>query len=942
MKYFKIRFLFLLSCFLIVCSGTFAQKNQIEINALLDVEEKEINIQQKVLYKNNSSDTLQTIFFHNWPNSFSSKKTPLSDRLLEDYERKFYFATKSELGYTKINNISSDFMDLHWKEVKDNEDILEVSLPKPLLPNEEISIFFTYKVKLPDDKFTDYGWGRNKFNLRYWYLVPAIYENHDWILMNNLNMDDLYMDYADYIVNFTVPNAYNLNTDLNGTVEIKPEHTTYHLSGENRIDIQLNINLNQDYQEYHTDSVTVVTNLPSKLKDMQLKTSVLNRSISFLEEYLGKYPNDRMLLNKISYQKNPVYGFNQLPSFLTPFSNTFEWDIESFKILSKTYIQNTVLVNKREDYWLADGIQIYLMMEYINKFYPEIKAIGNISKIWGVRTFNISKLSFNDKYSFVYQFTIRKNLDQPLEMRADSLSNFNRKIVNKYKAGLGLRYLDNYIEKDIVKNSIQEYFEENYLKKSKTSDFKKLVLNRTDKKLDWFFKTYLETKEKIDFTIKKVKVVGDSLEVTIKNKRKFTAPLALYGVKNKEVKYKTWVTGVDSIKTVRIPKGDFDKIALNYEFLYPELNSRDNWKNIKPKLFNRPIKFRLFKDVEDPYYNEIFYRPNIKYNYYDGISLGASFSNGAILKKNFLYKFSPLYATKSNTLVGSASAIYQYYPEETNIYRYSFGVGGSSFNYAPELSYKKLTPFVNIELKRKSLRDVGSRNFYASYVIVDKERGPVLEDDPESYKYNVFSAGYSFSKPELIEDLRYNINFQLADNFAKTSLDLRYRFLSETNHYFDFRLYAGAFLKNNTHTDYFSFALDRPTDYLFQYNYFGRSESTGFFSQQYIPAEGGFKSKLEQNFANQWMATMNGSLGIWRWVEFYQDVGFLKNKNEKVFFAHDNGIRLNFIHNILEIYFPLYSNNGWEVAQHGYASRIRYVLTIRPNKIINFFRRGFY
>ncbi len=931
-------------CLFLIVNKINAQENKIDINAFLDIETKEIRIQQTLDYYNKTSDTLTSIFFHNWPNSFSSKKTPLSKRLLENYEKKFYFAKEPDLGYTKINNISIDYLNAYWTEIKDNQDILEVTLTRPLLPNKKMTIQFTYVVKLPNAKFTDYGWSKDEFNLRYWYLVPVVYENHDWLLMNNLNMDDLYMDYADYQIDFTLPKNYFINTDLEGTIEMHPENITYHLSGKKRIDIEFNIIEveKQEFKEYHTDSVTIITDMKSKLEDMQLKTSVLNRSMLFLKEYLGEFPHDRLLINRISYQKNPVYGFNQLPSFLTPFSNTFEWDIETFKILSQKYIENTILYNKRDDYWLADGVQTYLMMEYVKKYYPEIKAIGEVSKIWGIRSFNISKLEFNDKYSFVYQFTIRKNLDQPLEMRADSLSNFNRKIVNKYKAGLGLRYLNNYLEKDIIAKSIKEYFAENHLEKSNSKEFKEIVESKTTKDLDWFFKTYIETKEKIDFTVKKVKTVGDSLEVTIKNKREFVAPLALYGVKGKEVKYKTWVTGVDSVKTVRIPKGDFDKIALNYEFLYPELNSRDNWKNVKPKLFNRPVKFRLFKDIEDPYYNEIFYRPNIKYNYYDGISLGASFSNGAILKKNFIYKFSPLYATKSNTLVGSASAVYQSYPEKTNIYRYSFGVGGSSFNYAPNLSYRKLTPFVNVELKRKSLRDVGSRSFYSNYVIVDKERGLVTDENPESFKYNIFNLGFSYSKPEIIEDLRYNINLQIADKFAKTSLDLRYRILSENNQQFDFRFYAGVFLNNKTNTDYFSFALDRPTDYLFQYDYFGRSETTGFFSQQYITAEGGFKSRLEENFANQWITAINGSIGIWRWVEFYQDIGFIKSRNKKVFFAHDNGIRLNFIHNILEIYFPLYSNNGWEVSQPGYGTKIRYVLTIKPNRIINFIRRGFY
>ena len=106
-------------------------------------------------------------------------------------------------------------------------------------------------------------------------------------------------------------------------------------------------------------------------------------------------------------------------------------------------------------------------------------------------------------------------------------------------------------------------------------------------------------------------------------------------------------------------------------------------------------------------------------------------------------------------------------------------------------------------------------------------------------------------------------------------------------------------------------------------------------------AEGGFKSVLPTRFANQYMASFNSSIGLWKWVEYYNDVAFLKNKGENTYFAYENGIRFNFIHNILEIYFPMYSNNGWEITQEAYPSKIRFVLTARPSTIYNFFRRGF-
>ncbi len=576
------------------------------------------------------------------------------------------------------------------------------------------------------------------------------------------------------------------------------------------------------------------------------------------------------MINKITYSKNPVYGFNQLPSFLRSFSDVFEWDIKMFKALTEKYLNNVIVVNKRQDSWLLDGLQSYLMMEYVEENYPEMKATGNISKIWGLRKFNLTQLKFNDKYPLIYQFAARKNVDQPLNMRADSLSNFNRKIVNKYKAGLGLRYLNEFLKDDIVSSILKQFYKESTLKFTHSDRFKELVLNKTNKDLSWFFGDYIKSKKKIDYTISNVEILKDSVAVTIKNKRDISAPIALYGIKNKDIHFKKWISGIDSIKTIIIPKNGFDKLSLNYEYLYPELNLRDNWKNLDKKLFNRPLQLKFLRDIEDPYYNQLYYSPIYKYNFYDGLQLGVSLSNKTILNKNFTYKISPYYGTKSKSLVGSFSALYKHIPkkEKSKIDKTFFGIAGSSFNYAPELAYRSISPYMSIQFKRKNLRDVGGSAIFANYVNIKRDANPnAINQNPESNKYSVFNIGYSYSKPNIIEDLRYTTNLELANKFSKISVDFRYRKLTDKNRQFDFRFYAGAFIDNKTTSDFFDFGLTRQNDYLFRLDYLGRSESSGFFSQQYITNEGGFKSFLPQNFANQWLATINASIGLWRWTE---------------------------------------------------------------------------
>ncbi|WP_159950815.1 gluzincin family metallopeptidase [Polaribacter septentrionalilitoris] len=915
------------------------QENSINIKAELDDDNDILKIQQEVIYYNNSDSILNSIYFHNWPNSYRDRKTPLSKRFIEDYRKDLYFAKKEDLGHTIVKSISVDFENVSFKELKNQADILEVSLNSPLYPKSKIKISITYLVKVANAKFTNYGKTKTGYHLRFWYLAPVVFDK-DWQFMSNLNIDDLYEGGTNFDIEINLPKKYTLESNLYQYETKKESKNNYYLVGKNKTDIILNIDKNKKFKKFNTKTVTVHTDISYKELGFNLTTSILNRELLFIQEYLGKYPHVDIFIDEATEKKNPVFGLDQLPKFLRPFSDTFKWDVTMFKALTRKYIENTLLFNKRKDYWLIDGIQNYLMIEYVERFYPEVKLLGKISDSWLLRTFNVSKLNYNDKYPFLYQFTARKFLDQSLTTSADSLSNFNRKIVSKYKAGLGFRFLKGYVGDSILKKSIKELYQKNQLKIITSNSFNKIISSKTDKDLRWFFNDYLNTNKKIDHTISKIENQKDSLEVTIKNKRNITTPVALYALKDKEIKIKKWISNIDSTKTVLIKKGNYDNFVLNYENLYPELNTLDNWKSIEKKILNKPIKFSFLKDVSDPNYNQIFYQPEASYNFYNGLILGLKLHNRPLIKRNFEFKFAPAYATKSQSVIGSFSLKYNQFFEKTNIYKIEYGLQGGTLDYAPNLSYKSLVPYVNMVFKRKTLRDASTEFLSLKLLHIDKEVAPgVLKTSEDNY--NVLSLRYSFMNPDIIKEFRYSFSAELARNFSKAAIDLRYRTLNTSDTQLDFRFYAGTFFSNNTLGNYFSFGLDRANDYLFQLNYLGRSESSGFFSQQFIIAEGGFKSVLPTRFANQYMISTNSSIGLWRWLEFYNNVAFLKNRKQPIYFAYENGIRFNFVHEILEVYFPLYSNNGWEITQGAYPQKIRFTLSADFASIYNFFRRGF-
>ena len=916
----------------------FAQQNSIAIKATLDSDKDELMIQQEIVFFNISDSTLTNIYLHNWANSFRDRKTPLSKRFIKDFKKNLYFSAEKNLGKTTIKNLTVNYGNNDFIEIKNKADILKVPLIKPLKPNGKVKISITYIVKIPNAKFTNYGKTKEGYHLRFWYITPAVYKN-GWQLMSNLNIDDLYENGTDFTMEINIPKEYVLESNLYQYKSEKNNFKNYYLVGKNKTDIILGINKSKQLKTFKTSKTTVYTDVSNDDIDYNTTTDILNRELRFIEKYLGKYPHKEIYVDKITQSKDPVYGLSQLPNFLRPFSDTFKWDVTMFKALTKKYIENTLLLNKRKDYWFLDGLQNYLMLEYIQEFYPDTKLLGNLSNRWFLKSFHISKQDFNDKYPLVYQFISRRFLDQALVTSADSLSNFNRKIANKYKAGLGFRYLKGFLGDSILNSSIKEFYQKNQTKIISSSDFRKIISSKTNKKIDWFFNDYIKTNKKIDHTIDHIIVSEDSIEITIKNKRNITTPVLLYGLKDKEIKYKKWFTNIKNSKTVKIPKEDFNRISLNYENIYPELNTLDNWESLENKIFNKPLKFTFIKDIQDPYYSQLFYQPEISYNFYNGLILGTKLHNKPLIKRNLEFKFAPSYATKSNSVIGEFSVLFNQYIEETKIYKIMYGVFGQTLDYAPNLSYSSLVPFANIIFKRKSLRDATTQSISAKLVHINKEIAATdVRTDQDNY--GVFSLSYNYINPDIIKEFRYNFSVEVAEKFSKAAVDLRFRSLSTSDTQLDFRFFAGAFLSNKTAGNYFSFGLDRANDYLFQLNYFGRSEDSGFFSQQYIIAEGGFKSVLPTRFANQYMFAFNSSFGLWRWIELYNDVAFLKNKNNPLYFGYNNGIRFNFVHNILEVYFPLYSNNGWEISQKRYPQKIRFTLTADINSIYNFFRRG--
>jgi len=906
----------------------------------VDHEKKMLSVYQELTYFNQSADTIKSIILNDWNNSYSDRNSPLGKRFSDEFVRSFHLASEKERGETKNLTIIDESKSLlTWNRPENHPDLVDVTLNSNILPNQKRIFVLSYFLKIPDDKFTRYGFNSQEgMVLKNCFLTPAVYENKSFKKYSNLNIDDASNAISDIDLQINT-NEYQVVSDL--PLE-KKENNSFCFSGKKYSYFNLYIEKNTSFISFKNGDLEIVTNIEDKKVSDINKAIIVDKVLTYVEANLGKYQKSKITVSQVDYDTNPFYGLNQLPSFISPFPDEFIYELKFLKTFLNNYLKSTLRLDTRKDNWIYDAIQIHYMMKYIDEYYPDAKMMGSVAKLKLVKGYRLVSLDFNEQYSYFYMLMARKNLDQPLGDPKNTLIKFNEKIASKYRAGLSFRYLSDYIGEENLKKSINEFVAYAEKKQTDSGKFESIIKNNSSKNTDWFFNTIINSRKIVDYKFDNVTKTTDSVSFKLKNKTDVNVPIPVYGIKNKIVVFKEWIDNPSVDSTYTFKRNNADKIVINYKNIVPEFNQRNNWKSLKPyRLSNRPIKFNLMKDLEDPNYNQVLYVPTLEYNFYDGFIPGINFHNKTILDRPFTFDVNPSFSTKTKDISGSFSFVVNQFNRNSNLFLMRYGFSGSTFHYAPDAYYQKVNPFVIFRFREDDLRSNQGKNIVLRQVYVNREPSQFVKNTFEG-NYSIFNARFSSSKIEITKTFAYSTDLQLGSQFGKTAASITFRRLFDNNRQVNLRLYGGLFLFNKSESNYFDFALDRPTDYLFDYNYLGRSESTGLFSQQFIEAEGGFKSRLSNPFSNQWITTLNGSFNVWNWVELYGDLGFLKNKQQDARFVYDSGIRLNLVTDFFELYFPVYSNNGWEVSQPRYSEKIRFIVAFNPKSLVGLFTRKWF
>ena len=933
---FKI-FIFFVNIFIIKFS--FSQESiDYSISASLLTETDQMIIKQKISFLN-QSDLLENIYLNDWANSYSSTKSPLADRLVEEYTRSFYLSAKSKRGNTLISNIYVNGSKAKWNRKRNNLDIIEISIDKPIKKGI-VNIDLSYVVKLPSSKFTGYGKiKRNQYFIENFFITLSKFVKNKQILNSNLDLEEVPINESKFSVNLKIDKSLNVFSSLNlKDFENENGEVTYAFES-NKIKQVIFLIGDLNIKELDLEEKLININIESKDFKLETQKNSIKNIFQFIESIDAIDQPTKILITDEKYSKRPFYGLSIMPTFLNSFSRSFEFEIKMLSVYLQFLIKENFNLDSRKDYWFESGLYYYLMLKFLKNEYPNKLVLDEILKQPILRFFlkgyQISNLKSHDLFLHFHEFMVRRNLHQEITLPKNELTRYNEQIGIPSQNGLLFNYLINSFNLDmneflfIVKKENLSGIElrEKFEKFFKISELEN-------------FNHYLNKRNSIDLFFEKISFERDSIELVIKEKNNIQMPFKV-GLFKKNSKIDIIDFDSNDIgKKIVIQNKDYQYLEINPDRDLPEFNRNNNVKRIGSGGFKK-VKFSFVKDIEDPFSNQIFYNPRLNFNAYDGILFGTRLNNKTIKSRPFIFVAEPFYSTRERTLVGSFSGLFSKYNENSNYYLKTFSFSSATYHYDQSLRYRSLGTSFSIFKRNKNLRDNRKQALVFSLQYVNREKNTLQDLSPD---YNVGSINYIYSNKGALNYFTLSGKSEFSSKFGKIYLTTDYRHLLKSGRQVSLRLFAGKFFWKNTNSAYFDFALDRPTDYLFQYQYLGRSEQTGIYSQQFIFAEGGFKSKFNDPYSNDILVTINAGFGIWKWLEGYFDFGLIKNKNENSRFLYDSGLRINILPDYFELFFPLYNSNGFQLNGDlsPYSEKIRFLLTLQPKTLTKLFTRKWF
>jgi len=516
MKLFTLLLAFFFSIQLQAQQTYWQQQLRYNINATLDDQEKSITGGETIVYKNNSPDSLNFIWFHLWANAYRSDSTALIQQIKNDKERLKKMET---FGTGSISGL--DFK-VNGKAVKTAPhpnpqyiDILQVLLDNPLLPGDSISISTTFKVMLPP-YFSRSGFADGEFMACQWYPKPAVYDKSGWHEFPYLDMGEFYSEYGDYNVSLTLPSDYIVSAT--GVLQTASELDAYKKIGAqnvasrndnpalyvaaNKKEKTLNYYATQvpDFAwfadkgfviQYDTIQLSGSTTIDAFSFYHNKKKTIWKNSIDYIKDGIRNYSNwigeyGYPVVQVVEGPKNNSSGGMEYPMvtlITSPDAKEETLDAVIVHEVGHNWFMSMLGSNERAHAWMDEGLNTYFQFRYEAEKYKSNSVFGDAipKEVKQMPTEQFLKTIYN---------VIDRNIpmQSAMDISAEKFPDSGEYgLISYIKTALWMHLLENTIGWDKLQLAVHNYFNKWKNKHPQPEDMQAAFEEATGTNLNAFF-----------------------------------------------------------------------------------------------------------------------------------------------------------------------------------------------------------------------------------------------------------------------------------------------------------------------------------------------------------------------------------------------------------------------------------------------------------------------
>lgn len=179
------------------------QQADYTIKVTLDPKDHACAGTETILYKNNSSDTLDVFYMHLYQNAFRDKTSPLIRDFMQGTLYFFVGLPKSMRGWIDVTELKIDGAPVQFKI---DGTILSASFPKPVFPGATTTFELAFKEKITP-RVGRAGYAGEQYDMAQWYPKMVVYDKYGWH-PDQYRMGEFYGEFGTFDVHITLPERY--------------------------------------------------------------------------------------------------------------------------------------------------------------------------------------------------------------------------------------------------------------------------------------------------------------------------------------------------------------------------------------------------------------------------------------------------------------------------------------------------------------------------------------------------------------------------------------------------------------------------------------------------------------------------------------------------------------------------------------------------------------